>query len=52
MSVYDETLTCLTTLELSHIRDNIDQLLPDINGKEVSYTPSTTRLRNARLINF
>jgi len=37
MSVYEETLTSLTTLGLSHIRDNIDRLLPDINGKEVSY---------------
>ncbi len=37
MSIYEETLNSLTALGLSHIRDNIDQLLPDINGKEVSY---------------
>lgn len=37
MTLQAETAGFMTTLGLSHIRDNINQLLPDINGKEVSY---------------
>lgn len=37
MTLQTETSGYLTTLGLSHIRDNLNQLLPDINGKEVSY---------------
>jgi len=37
MTLQAETAGYLTTLGLSHIRDNLNQLLPDINGKEISY---------------
>lgn len=37
MSINAELMNHLTTLGLSYIRDNLNQLLPDINGKEVSY---------------
>ena len=37
MTLQAETIGYLTTLGLSHIRDNLNQLLPDINGKEISY---------------
>ena len=37
MTLHAETVDYLTTLGLSHIRDNLNQLLPDINGKEISY---------------
>jgi len=37
MSINESTMNYLTTLGLSHIRDNIGHLLPDINGKEMSY---------------
>jgi DNA replication protein DnaC len=37
MTILDQTISHLTTLGLSHIRDNISQLMPDINGKEMSY---------------
>lgn len=37
MTLQAETLGYLTTLGLSHIRDNLSQLLPDITGEEVSY---------------
>lgn len=37
MTLQAETRGYLTTLGLSHIRDNLNQLLPDINGKEISY---------------
>jgi len=37
MKTNEATMNYLTTLGLSHIRDNLDQLLPDINGKEMSY---------------
>jgi len=37
MNLQAETLGYLTTLGLSHIRDNLSQLLPDITGEEVSY---------------
>jgi len=37
MTLQAETAGFMTTLGLSHIRDNINQLLPDINGEEVSY---------------
>lgn len=37
MTLQAETAGYLTTLGLSHIRDNLNQLLPEINGKEFSY---------------
>lgn len=37
MTLQAETISYLTTLGLSHIRDNLSQLLPDITGGEVSY---------------
>jgi DNA replication protein DnaC len=37
MTMHDETVSHLTTLGLSHIRDNLNRLLPDINGREISY---------------
>src|SRR5690554_5922826 len=37
MNLQAETIGYLTTLGLSHIRDNLNQLLPGINAKEISY---------------
>lgn len=37
MSITESTISHLTTLGLSHIRDNLSQLMPDINGNDMSY---------------
>lgn len=37
MSITESTISHLTTLGLSHIRDNLSQLMPDITGNDMSY---------------
>jgi len=50
MTMQDETVSYLTTLGLSSIRDNLNQLLPDINGRELSYLEFLHHILKAELL--
>lgn len=45
-----ETVSFLTTLGLSHIRDNLNQLLRDTTGEEISYLDFLHRLLNEEIL--